>query len=252
MAINAILFDMDNTLTDFVNMKRHSTRAAAKAMIECGLKMDEEECFKQLFETYWKEGIDGNSAFEAFIQAKLGKPNRKMLEAAIEAYEKERDQQLKLYPGVIETLAALKKSGLVLGIITDAPKVKAEARLKKLGLYGIFDVVVTFDDTGHHKPSDLPFKKALEQLGMPPEQVLMVGDSLERDVLGAQKMGIRGALAEWGRDHEYMWPVTVEVKPDFELKKLSDLLVILAKERIADVVNRETQKQTARPRIARK
>ncbi|VVB65836.1 Glyceraldehyde 3-phosphate phosphatase [Candidatus Gugararchaeum adminiculabundum] len=221
--LKAILFDLDNTLTDFVSMKREATRAAAKAMIKSGLNMDEDQCFKELFQCYWQEGIDNNTAFEKFIKSKTGKEDRELLEAAILAYLGERKKHLKPYPKIKETLLKLKEKGIILGILSDAPKIKAENRLRKLGLYGIFSVVITFDDTGELKPSKLPFLKAIEAFGVKPDEVLMVGDSIGRDVKGAQDAGMKAALAKWGEDEEIKWPKVKGLKADYELNNISEL-----------------------------
>jgi len=54
MAIKAILFDLDNTLVDFMAMKRKSCEAAIDEMISAGLGMKREEALKILFEMYDK------------------------------------------------------------------------------------------------------------------------------------------------------------------------------------------------------
>ncbi|VVB65708.1 Glyceraldehyde 3-phosphate phosphatase [Candidatus Gugararchaeum adminiculabundum] len=225
--LKAVLFDLDNTLTDFVNMKREATHAAACALINSGLKMDEEQCFKELFQLYWLDGIDGNTVFERFIKNKTGSIDRKMLESAILAYLEEKRRHLKLYPGVKETLSKLRTKGILIGILTDAQKIKAENRLRKLGLYGFFDLVITLDDTGEHKPSKLPFLKAIEGFRVRPDEVLMVGDSIGRDVNGAQQAGIRAALAKWGEDKEIKWPPMPGIKPDYELNRIEELLELV-------------------------
>jgi putative hydrolase of the HAD superfamily len=124
------------------------------------------------------------------------------------------------YPGVIPTLLKLKQQGLKLAIVSDAPILQAWTRLTEMKIQDFFDAVVTFDDTGERKPSALPFKKALEQLGMEPEEVLHVGDWPERDIAGAKALGMKTALAKYGT----IKPATV--KADYELDKIEDLLKI--------------------------
>ncbi len=48
--IRAILFDLDNTLVDFVRMKEELCRAAVKAMVASGLRMKEEQAYERLIE----------------------------------------------------------------------------------------------------------------------------------------------------------------------------------------------------------
>ena len=59
-------------------------------------------------------------------------------------------------------------------------------------------MVLTFDDTNARKPSPIPFEMALSQLNIDPEEALMVGDWPERDVVGANKLGIRTIFARYG------------------------------------------------------
>jgi putative hydrolase of the HAD superfamily len=55
--IKAILFDLDNTLIDFMRMKRQASQAAIEAMIQAGVKLNKEDAQKILFELYDKYGI---------------------------------------------------------------------------------------------------------------------------------------------------------------------------------------------------
>ena len=54
--IKAIIFDLDNTLLDFVKMKRFAVRAAVTAMNEAGLGVDEKKAFDDIFDLYLNKG----------------------------------------------------------------------------------------------------------------------------------------------------------------------------------------------------
>jgi putative hydrolase of the HAD superfamily len=71
-------------------------------------------------------------------------------------------------------------------------------RIYYLNLHHIFDIVLTFDDTKIHKPSPVPFKMALKQLNINPNEAIMVGDWPERDVVGASQVGIKTIFARYG------------------------------------------------------
>jgi putative hydrolase of the HAD superfamily len=60
--IRAILFDLDNTLIDFIQMKEELCRASVKAMVASGLQMDEDQAFKLLLIKYFDVGIESDSA----------------------------------------------------------------------------------------------------------------------------------------------------------------------------------------------
>lgn len=223
MPIKAVLLDLDNTLVDFVKMKRNCVLAAVKAMRKAGLKMGEKEAFGKIFKIYEKYGWEDQKAFQKLLHKKFGKVDYKILAHGILAYRKEKEDNLVLYEGVKETLGKLKARGLVLGIVTDAPKLQAYTRLVALGVEGFFGVAVCFEDTGHRKPSQLPFAAAVSKIGFPPEKVLFVGDSLKRDVKGARKFGMKTAWAKYGavRKEES------KTKPDFVLERFGDLLKIV-------------------------
>ena len=92
----------------------------------------------------------------------------------------------------------LAKYGIKLAVVSDAPSREAWMRIYYLNLYHYFDVVITFDDSGARKPSAKPFQLALESLDIKPQECIMVGDWPERDVVGAQQIGMKTAFAEYG------------------------------------------------------
>jgi len=106
----------------------------------------------------------------------------------------------------------------VLGIVSDAPRMQAWLRLAEMNLLEFFDVVVALEDTGREKPSKRPFKKAIKRLGFKAEEILFVGDNPGRDIVGAQRVGMKAALATYGQVMEG------KAEPDFVLKKVSDLV----------------------------
>jgi len=189
--IKAVLFDLDQTLIDLVRMKTEACKSAIRAMIKAGLKIDEKTGYRKLMQIYFRIGIDSNIAFTKFLEEEVGKVDEKTLRAGIDAYLKTKPSFLKPYPHVLETLEYLKSLGLKLGVITDAPKTKAIQRLEGMNIIHFFDLIITFDDTGENKPSDKPFKLAIEKVNLYPEEILFVGDSFIRDIRPAEKLGMK-------------------------------------------------------------
>jgi len=196
--IRAIIFDLDNTLTDFMKMKRAAIDAAADGMLDAGLKLPRETVAEKIFAVYEREGIEYQRVFDLFLKEELGRIDYKILASAIIAYRRARDSYLVLYPHVNLTLLELMKRGLKLAVVSDAPRMQAWMRLAQLQLQHLFDPVVAFEETGERKPSPKPFARALELLGTAPAETIMVGDWPERDVVGAKKLGIRTAFARYG------------------------------------------------------
>jgi HAD superfamily hydrolase (TIGR02253 family) len=195
--IKAILFDLDNTLIDFMKMKEKSCEAAVDAMISSGLKIKKEKTLKILFKLYDKYGIEDKEIFEKLLKKITGKVDYRIIAHGIIAYRKLRESQLIPYPGTIQTLTQLKKK-YKLGIITDAPRTNAWFRLVSLKIDDFFDVVVTAADVRKQKTSLAPFRAALKSLKIKPEEALMVGDRIKRDIQTAKKLGIKTCYARYG------------------------------------------------------
>jgi len=196
--IKAVIFDLDNTLLDFMKMKEYAVKAAIAGMIEAGLDIDPDESYKTIIGIYEKEGWENQQVFNKFLNKTIGEVNNKYLAAGIVAYRRAREANLLLYPNVNHTLVELIKMSVKLAVVSDAPSREAWMRIYYLNLHHHFDVVLTFDDTNARKPSPIPFEMALSQLNIDPKEALMVGDWPERDVVGANKLGIRTIFARYG------------------------------------------------------
>ncbi len=196
--IRAVIFDLDNTLLDFVKMKETGVRAAITAMIEAGLKEDENSAYSFIFDLYDKHGWEYQLVFDDYLRDRLGIVDYKYLAAAIVSYRRAKEASLSVYPNVRKTLLTLLKMGMKLAVVSDAPSREAWMRIYYLNLHHIFDLVITFDDTMVQKPSPKPFKLALEKLGIPAASALMVGDWPERDVVGAKQVGMKTIFARYG------------------------------------------------------
>lgn len=198
--IKAILFDLDNTLIDFLKMKQMSLDAAMSAMIDAGLKIKKSEALKKIYQIYDKKGMEYENVFQMFLKQEIGKVDYRILAYGVVAYRKVRASFLEPYPHTDYVLLKLKQRNIKLAIVTDAPALKAWIRIVSMKLSNFFDVVVTFEDTKRHKPSTLPFRAALKRLCLKPEECLMVGDWPERDMMGAKKLGIKTCFARYGND----------------------------------------------------
>ncbi len=220
--IKAILFDLDNTLIDFMKMKREAVRSAMKAMIKAGLKIDETEGYKKLMITYMRLGIESQNAFQEFLKSEVGRIDEKMLAGAINAYLKTKDSFLKPYPNVKPMLRELKKMGIKLAIVTDAPKVKAYQRLLAMDIEKYFDFVIGFEDTEKKKKTEIPLKVAIEKLKLKPKEIMVVGDSIKRDVIPARKLDMISVFAKYGSSEN-----VGKIKPDFEINDFSEILKMI-------------------------
>lgn len=220
--IKAILFDIDNTLIDFMTMKHKCCEAAIDAMIDKGLNMKRDRALEILFKLYGKYGIEYQKIFQKFLKKVKGNIDYKILAHGIIAYRKIREFYLTPYPRVIPTLIQLKKK-YKLAIVSDAPRIEAWLRLTTMKLDDFFDVVITKGDVRKQKTTFAPYKAALKKLKVKPEEALMVGDRIDRDIKMAKSLGIKTCYARYG-DIEKVKKGKSEA--DFEIGDVKELIGI--------------------------
>lgn len=218
--IKAIIFDLDNTLVDFMKMKMASCDAAMNSMIGAGLDIDKDKAMRILFRLYNKYTLEEKKIFQKFLKEVEGKINYRILANGIVAYRDRREGFLNFYPGTDYTLLKLRDKGIKLAILSDAPRLKAWIRLAAMRLSNFFDDVVTFDDTKKRKPAKEPFLFMLKKLKLKPEECLMVGDRPEVDIKGAKKAGMKTCFAKYGNP-------AVKAKADYTINDIKELLDIV-------------------------
>ena len=220
--IKAVIFDLDNTLLDFISMKESAVSSAVHAMIEAGLDLDEKSSYERIITLYQETGWENQQIFDIFLKEKTGEVDNKYLAAAIVSYRRAREATLRLYPDVQRTLNVLAKMGIKLAVVSDAPSREAWMRIYYLNLHHVFDLVLTFDDVGERKPSPKGFEMALEKLGIKTDEALMIGDWPERDVAGASKLGIKTIYAKYGDTFG-----TVESGADWDVENIYEVVGII-------------------------
>lgn len=215
--IRAIIFDLDNTLIDFLTFKKETAKAAAKAMVGQGLPIDEITAYGKIFSVYDEKGIEYQKTFHDVIKPfglEVNKAER-IQQAAILAYLKRKFEVLKPYPMVKPVLGKLRKS-YKLVIVTDAPRNKTWQRLVLTGLEDQFDYIITHDDTNEKKPGPSPFYLALEKLSLLAPACLFVGDNPDRDIKGAKELGMATCWAKYGS-------LRKESDADIEIDSIAEL-----------------------------
>lgn len=222
--VSAVIFDLDNTLVDFMAMKGQAVEAAVHAMRDAGLKLSPKEIRKRIDAIYQQRGIEFQSVFDELLYNEFSKIDYKILSAGVIAYRRAREAALVPYPHVYMTLMELIKMHIKLAVVSDAPAKEAWLRLCYLNLHHMFDAVVTFEDTGERKPNPGPFKKALDRLKVKPSEALMVGDWAERDVVGAAQVGMKTIFARYGDTFD-----TKVSNADYDIDDVSQVVEIVKK-----------------------
>ena len=86
--IKGVIFDLDNTLLDFMKMKEFAVKAAIKGMIEAGLLVDEKQSYDEIIAIYGEFGWENQKVFDVFIEKQIGRVEHKFLAAGIVAYRR--------------------------------------------------------------------------------------------------------------------------------------------------------------------
>jgi phosphoglycolate phosphatase len=118
----------------------------------------------------------------------------------LEHYSKSASQRTRVYPGVVQTLTALKNRGLRMAIITNKPQQFTPHLLQVLGLSSFFDMVVCGDTLPVQKPDPAALFYVMEKWQLQPADCVMVGDS-RNDIEAANAAGVRSVCVSYGYNH---------------------------------------------------
>src|SRR4051812_9611059 len=138
-------------------------------------------------------------------------------------------QRAELIPGADEVMHALKQRGYPLALVADGPAATFPNNLHPYGLYDLFDVFGISEHVGVDKPHPDIFHHALKQLSIEPAnygRVLMVGNNLERDIKGANQLGIISVWLDWAPRRSKI-PADASEVPQHTIKLPLDLLPII-------------------------
>lgn len=188
MRYSTILFDLDGTLIDSIELILESYRHTMR--IHRGDAMAD---------ALWLEGLGTplRVQFKSFTEDPVE------IEAMIATYRDwniaNHDSMVVAYPGALETVKALKARGARLGIVTSKNDRGLARGLSHCGFDGLFESLVTCDTLAESKPDPAPVRKCLELMGQltPTNSMLFVGDS-PHDIAAGRDAGIDTAACLWG------------------------------------------------------
>lgn len=222
--IRVISLDADGTLWDFEKVMRHSLTKVYEELVNIKpetsklLTIDKmiairervarhpenknkklEEIRLEAFRRTLKEINYENEAFAKFLN---------------QTYLKHRFEDIELYPDVLPTLDILQKNYL-LGLLSNG-----NSYPEKCGLENRFRFVVFAHDHGIKKPDPRLFKIALKQANCSKDEFLHIGDSIESDIIGAQRAGVKAVFLNRKNEDTANFPVDYEVSSLLELPEL--------------------------------
>ncbi len=134
-----------------------------------------------------------------------------------------------LFPGTAEALNTLAQRGYRLALVADAYREGPRNVLRQHGLLDLFETLSISEDVGIEKPAPEMFHHALETLGIPQSdypRVVMVGNNLERDVVGANRLGIRSVFFH-ANERRRTRPISREEAPRHTVYKAAGLVDLI-------------------------
>jgi putative hydrolase of the HAD superfamily len=202
--LTSVLFDLDGTLVD-----RES--AAATAVVEWAAEYgvtgpDVAARWAVVTEKHYRRHQRRELTFPE--QARLRVREFLGVEASdadadtmFEGYVRRYEAGWTVFDDAVPGLRAVRDAGLGVVVLTNGNAEHQRFKLDRMGLADEIDVLITGDTLPAGKPDPRAFAHALERVGATAADVVMVGDSLENDIYGAQAVGIQAVLIDRNDAH---------------------------------------------------
>lgn len=225
--IKHIFFDLDHTLWDF---EKNAALAFEKIFLELNFEIDSQEfiaTYNPINVAYWKlyerneidqESLRVNRLKDAF-EAINFEVTLEQINTISNLFIEYLTSNNHLIDGAVEILDYL-KDNYKLHIITNGFSLVQDVKLQKSDLDKYFVTITNSELAGHKKPHENIFQYALSLANASKNQSIMVGDSIEADVLGAMNFGMKAV---------YFNPTNEMVSHDkiIQIQKLTQLKNIL-------------------------
>ncbi len=202
--MKALLIDLDDTLLDYSGPSARCWESACRTVVPAGL--DQAALLAAIHETaqwFWsdpdrhrRERVDMPGAWRKIAAGaleRLGVEPDGLAGALAEDFAARRRAATRLFPDAEATLEALRDAGVRLALVTNGDAREQRHKIDRHGLSRFFDVMVIEGELGCGKPDPRVYREALAALGATPAAAWMVGDHLEFDVAGPQRLGLAAA-----------------------------------------------------------
>ncbi len=204
-AVRIIFFDLGSTLIyskdPWPPIYEQANRALLEMLRQAGISLDIKAFSFELvtfLDSYYAgrgespiEKTTFSALSELLEQAGFQDIPASVMRSALDAMYSITQQNWYLETDAIPTLEKLREQGYRLGMISNTSDDKnVEQLVDRFGLRPYFDLLLTSASCGFRKPDERIFRLALDYFGVPPGQTAMVGDTLEADILGANRLGI--------------------------------------------------------------
>ncbi len=206
LTVHAVLFDLYRTLIDIWTNEKNPRvwEQLSRFLTYQGVWLEPQEFSAQFFagaarqqqerpEKYAE--IDIGLVFRDLLAEAGSRDVESLSRAVTGVFRVLSTVRFQLFPDVVPALQRL-HGHLKLGVVSDAQRAFFHTELVGTGLAPLLDVAVASGEHGFQKPDPRLFWIALEQLQVPFDQAVYVGDSVDRDMCGAQAAGVRPVLLD--------------------------------------------------------
>jgi phosphoglycolate phosphatase len=178
--IKLIIFDLDGTLIDSLDDLADATNHMLTSLGRAEANRDQ------------VRGFVGQGA-RRLVEKAMPNAVAEEIEIGLSVFLAYNEEHIvdktRLYPGVAETLSALRRAGKALAVVSNKNVALCRKVLTTLEADGFFECVIGADSLQARKPSPEPLFKVLRDLGASPEQAVIVGDSIN-DIAAGKGAGI--------------------------------------------------------------
>ncbi|MBR2904701.1 MAG: HAD family hydrolase [Lentisphaeria bacterium] len=237
--IKGLLFDLNGTLIDICTNEEdfHTYRVTANFLDYYGVKITPEQLKDKFFALNHRQRKESKEKFPEFDVSKIFYEIIENYSASLSKTEKERQERLSLadiasrvfraasrhhlalYDGVKDILDIFKNK-YKMGAVSDGQKLWAEPELAGCSLEEYFSFVLVSGFLGYRKPDKRMFEMAIEKMGLPPEEILFIGNDMYRDVYGAKNAGLKCVFFKSNQgDHSFHG-----VEPDYIIYHFRELV----------------------------
>ena len=151
----------------------------------------------------------------------LGRPDPQLAAMIAAEFARRRRDRMRLFPEALACLDGWRARGVRLGLVTNGDASQQRDKIARHSLATYFEVIVIEGEFGAGKPDEIVYRHALDTLGARPEETCMVGDHLDFDVAGAQRLGMQGI---WIDRAGGGLPQGSVVRPDRIIRTLRELI----------------------------
>lgn len=188
-ALDAIFFDIDDTLFSTSVFAEKARRGAVEAMIAAGMRAEHDVAMRELEEVITEFSSNYSGHFDKVLdrlgpESTAGHNRAVIVAAGVVAYHETKWRELKVHDDVYETLKWLSGTQLVRGIISAGITIKQAEKLVRLGVLDFLTRSAIFftDQVGFSKPNPKLYRRVLQRLGLSPQRCLYVGDNPTHDI----------------------------------------------------------------------